>query len=437
MGIKAKNLRSFVTLLAIFSGGLSLKAQLMVDTITYTYQQLVHNVLLSNSIVAYNISYTGANRAIGYFDGTHSNIGLTNGILMTNGSVEIAAGPYNPLDRGKNNGLPGDSALTAICGDSTFDASILQFDFVPYADTVSFDFVFGSEEYPEFTCCKVNDVFAFFISGPGITGQQNIALVPNTSIPISINTVNGNCTSASHCGGGCCNSNSNYYIDNTAGTTIGYGGFTTVMKAESHVICGQPYHIKMAIADGGDPFYDSGVFLAGHSFRGGTNPLNIAVSPSESICPNDKITLSFPDTNPSHTFNWSFNDANVLSGTGSGPYVLSWRTSGARQVGLQVSGPCTYDRDSVIIDVLPCDVQVPNVFTPTSGDQNAVFSIINLEKYPNSNLQIFNRWGQNVYYSNNYNNDWNGANEPDGTYYYILTLENLEVKKGFVTILRK
>ena len=102
-----------------------------------------------------------------------------------------------------------------------------------------------------------------------------------------------------------------------------------------------------------------------------------------------------------------------------------------------MSGPCTYDRDSVVINVLPCDVRVPNVFTPTTGDANSTFTIINLEKYPYSNLNIYNRWGEVVYFSSNYNNDWNGGNEPDGTYYYVLTLENHEVKRGFVTILRK
>ena len=125
--------------------------------------------------------------------------------------------------------------------------------------------------------------------------------MPSTTIPISINTINGNCTAVSHCGGGCCNSNSKYYVDNSTGTTVGYGGFTTVLKAESPVICGQTYHIDIAIADGGDPFYDSGVFLGGRSFRGGINPLNITVSPSDSICPNDKVIVFFPDSNPTIT----------------------------------------------------------------------------------------------------------------------------------------
>lgn len=410
--------------------------QLIVDTLR-TPAQLVQNVLLGGNLVAYNIKYTGSKRAMAYFNGANSNIGLSYGVLMTTGSAKNAIGPNDPADRGIRNNLPGDTALTRICGDSTYDASILEFDFVPYADTVSFNFVFGSEEYPQFTCCKVNDVFAFFISGPGISGTKNIALVPNTAIPISINTLNGDCTKLSDCGGGCCNSNSEYYIDNTGGSTIKYTGFTKVMKALSAVECGKEYHIRIAIADGGDGYYDSGVFLGGGSFVGGTNAQHIIFAPSDSICPNDPVTISFPDNDPTHVFRWSFGGGTVAYGSGSGPYSVSWQTAGVKQVRVSVSGPCAYDLDSASVTVGICDVKVPNVFTPGSGDVNSYFYISNLNKYPYTNLVVYNRWGATVYQSGDYQNNWNGGTLAEGTYFYVLTLPNGEVKKGFVTLLRK
>jgi|SRR6185312_12004719 len=428
--------RKAAILLTLLSSGKAGMSQLIVDS-NYTITQLVQKVLLGGNLVAYNIKYTGAHRAIGYFDGTQSNIGLRNGVLMTTGSIKNAIGPNDLANRGIINSAPGDTALTRICGDTTYDAAILEFDFVPYADTVSFDFVFGSEEYPRFTCCRVNDVFAFFISGPGIAGYKNIALVPSTLIPISINTLNGNCNATSDCGGGCCNSNSQYYYDNTGGTTVQYTGFTTVMKALSKVECGKQYHIRIAIADGGDPYYDSGVFLGGGSFVGGTQSLHIAYTPTDSVCPNSNVSISFPDNNPTHVFHWSFGDANVVSGTGSGPYIVNWAQGGQKQVMLSVSGPCAYDVDSVYINVSGCDVIIPNVFTPGTGDKNSIFYITTLDKYPHSNLSIYNRWGQIVYSTGNYQNNWNGDNQPDGTYFYLLTLPTGEAKKGFVTILRK
>src|SRR5581483_947973 len=102
--------------------------------------------------------------------------------------------------------------------------------------------------------------------------------------------------------------------------------------------------------------------------------------------------------------------------------VVSWPTSGQKQVIVSVSGPCAYDIDSVSVNVSPCDVRVPNVFTPGSADENSVFAIGEIEKYPNSNLTIFSRWGEVVFYSTNYHNEWTGGKLADGTYFYVLNL---------------
>lgn len=122
-----------------------------------------------------------------------------------------------------------------------------------------FQFVFGSEEYPEYVN-QFNDVFGFFINGPGINGphsnnSKNIALIPGTNTPVSINNVNeGN--------------NSEYFVVNDL-DFIQYDGFTTVFTAESEVQPMQTYHIKLAIGDGVDHFYDSGVLLQASSFCSG------------------------------------------------------------------------------------------------------------------------------------------------------------------------
>src|SRR5205823_743581 len=118
---------------------------------------------------------------------------------------------------------------------STYDACILEFDFKPAGDTVKFNYVFGSEEYTSFTCSSFNDVFGFFISGPGFAVPTNIALVPGTTIPVCINSVNCGATgfySTSTCaalgpGSPFCT----YYVNNSAGTTITYDGITTTLTA--------------------------------------------------------------------------------------------------------------------------------------------------------------------------------------------------------------
>lgn len=250
-------------------------AQLVVDG-SSTPQQLVQNVLIGGGVTVSNIQYTGATGALGFFNGQNSNIGLGSGILLSSGLAADAVGPNNVAnDMGTDHTLPGDADLTTLSGSllGTYDACILEFDFVPLSDSLSFRYVFGSNEYMQFVGSGVNDVFGFFISGPGIAGQQNIALVPGTGTSVSIDNVNGN-------------TNQQYYVNNGDGTgamgqTVEYNGFTTVLTANAVVQSCLTYHIRLAIADGGDGVYDSGVFLEAGSFT--TPTLGVSGSASYSI----------------------------------------------------------------------------------------------------------------------------------------------------------
>ncbi|MCX6291221.1 MAG: choice-of-anchor L domain-containing protein [Bacteroidetes bacterium] len=290
-------------------------AQLTVNN-GMTPQQLVQNVLLGTGVTVSNISFTGAPLAIGTFNGTSSNIGLANGILMTTGWISLAPGPNIGGGTGNDNGLPGDPLLSMLSQDSTYDAAILEFDFIPYADTIRFRYVFASEEYNEYVCADVNDVFGFFISGPGITGQQNLALIPGTSMPVSINTLNNGSVGANGSAGpGCILSNAGYYIDNTNGTTVEYDGFTTVLTAQTIVTPCLTYHIRLAIADGGDHVFDSGVFLEAGSFISGNPIMAVASATSGTLgCAPFTATFSNTSTGTNH-FYWNFGDGTAFDTT--------------------------------------------------------------------------------------------------------------------------
>lgn len=227
---------------------------------------LVNNILVTSCINISNIQYTGALRAIGSFDGTASNIGLDSGIILTNGRANNAVGPNNSPNRSTNNALGGDAQLTAIAGTNTFDATILEFDFIPYSDTIKFDYVYASEEYNEYVGL-FNDPMAFFISGPGFGTPYNMARVPGTATPVSINTINNgysaNCPATGPCG------NCAYYFDNCGGTTVQYDGFTVPMTAFAVVQPCVQYHLKIAVADALDRIYDSAVLLKAGSFTAG------------------------------------------------------------------------------------------------------------------------------------------------------------------------
>lgn len=261
----------------------NVQAQLTVDG-TLTPIQLVEDVLVGNCVGVSNITFNGVpgtntHPQAGSFNGVNSEVGLANGVILATGSIQVALGPNNSGSQtlgGGNFGF-GDPDLTVLAGVTTNDAAILEFDFVPTGETISFRYVFASEEYNEYVCATVNDVFGFFLSGPGINGPFtnnaiNLALVPGTEIPISINTVNngtvGQNGTASNCSSLDPNwqNNNIYYTDNAGSLTIQFDGQTVVMEASAQVQCGETYHIKLAIADGGDTAFDSAVFLEAGSF---------------------------------------------------------------------------------------------------------------------------------------------------------------------------
>lgn len=254
-------------------------AQLVTSTAS-TPTTLVEDVLVGSGVAVSAVSYTGDPNAIGSFNGSATNLGLDNGIILTTGTVLNETGilgeqqgPFGPNDTGSSgtdNGAAGYGPLTTLAGEETENAAILEFDFVPQSDTVRFKYVFGSDEYPEFVGSEYNDVFAFFISGPGFGGEYNMAQIPGGGGPVAINNINNGSSNTGPC------QNCAYYINNGTGSTapssgsdfyIQYDGFTTVMEAVAEVQCGETYHLKIAIADAGDGAYDSGIFLEANSLE--------------------------------------------------------------------------------------------------------------------------------------------------------------------------
>lgn len=219
-------------------------------------------ILGGNGVVITNVVMNCPNGAAGTFTSVGTNLGMQQGIVLTTGSSILVSGPNDVGSDGLDNLAAGIPALNTLAGATTHDGCSLEFDMNVQTDSVEFRYVFGSEEYLEWVNSGYNDAFAFFISGPGIGGQQNIALVPGTNTPVTIDNVNTG-------------SYSQYYVDNGDGYTppfnasasyIQYDGFTTVLTAKRKNLqpC-QTYHLKLVIADAGDGIYDSGVFLEANS----------------------------------------------------------------------------------------------------------------------------------------------------------------------------
>jgi hypothetical protein len=253
------------------------------DLNTLTPEQLVQSLIISgpNAPAITNVTYSGSKNAAGTFSGGTGIIGFESGIVLSSGNVASVAGPNTASNTSTNNGSDGDANLNALSQGTTRDAAVLEFDFTcDYIQTISFKYVFTSEEYNEFVNTSFNDVFAFVLNG------TNIAVVPSTTTPVAINTIN--CGNPNNTAAG--SSNCNLFINNEAGTlNTEMDGLTVVLTATSTLQPGTN-HIKLAIADVGDGSFDSNVFLKGESFVCAPPEIGVQVDIKPGTCPNSLNT---------------------------------------------------------------------------------------------------------------------------------------------------
>ena len=272
---------------------------------------------LGGGVAISNVSYTGKSTICSYllpstsllgqaplgtFTGGTGIIGFESGAILSTGSVYNVEGPNTDDGVTRVNNTNGDTDLESLLSNlRTLDAAILEFDFIPDNDIISFQYVFASDEYNDFVGTDFNDVFGFFLNG------QNLALVPNTNVAVSINTVN----KGKPFGSRRFAQNPEYYINNDLDDGGGalnteMDGLTTVLEVQASVAAGEEHHIKLAIADVGDRLVDSNVFIKAGSFSGThapiavddfaitpqDTPINIDVLSNDSDLDGDVLTLT-------------------------------------------------------------------------------------------------------------------------------------------------
>lgn len=270
------------------------------DVLPFTPENLISKVFLGDGVTVTDIQYSGAQSAVGFFDKGQSAIGIEKGIVLTTGSATKVTG-MGADGAQDNNDLRQEfqtepDLQTIANGAPLRNVSKYTIKFIPTADTLRFRYVFASEEYPEFVCSEFNDVFGFFISGPGINGSfenggENIAKIPGTNLPVAINFVNngevgvwgvpGNCNLPL----GSLDYKDLYNDNKDSNFQPVYDGYTNVFTAQAIVVPCQEYTIKLTVADVSDEGYDSGVFLEAKSF--GTRQITVS---SDTYSPDGAIT---------------------------------------------------------------------------------------------------------------------------------------------------
>ncbi|MGH2401399.1 MAG: choice-of-anchor L domain-containing protein, partial [Candidatus Limnocylindria bacterium] len=216
------------------------------------------SALVGAGVTTSNVTYVGAESAAGTFSGGDPAIGFNSGIILSSGEIAGVVGPNADDATTTQQGTAGDTDLDTLSAVTTFDAAVLEFDFVPDADEIFFSYVFSSEEYNEYVNSAFNDVFGFFVNG------TNCATVEGGD-PVTINTINnGNPlgTDATHP-----ELYRNNDLDDGGGSIeTEMDGLTVVLTCSAAVNAGGTNHMKLAIADGSDDVLDSNVFLQAGSF---------------------------------------------------------------------------------------------------------------------------------------------------------------------------
>ena len=241
---------------------LSAMAQFSVDSVA-NQTGAVEDLFLSNGIFVSNIAFIGDSAQMGWLtDGDSIALGVNDGLVLSTGVAANVSNGFNLPGGNWTTTSSTNTDLSTLTGYPTYDLAQLDFDFLATGDSMTFQFIFGSNEYPEWVGSGFNDIFGFFVSGPGISGTfnnnaVNLALVPGTNEVVSINTINPN-------------QNSSLYVDNSSGQiqNLFCDAFTVPMYAAiGGLTVGESYHITLAITDVSDGALDSYVFLGGSSFQ--------------------------------------------------------------------------------------------------------------------------------------------------------------------------
>ncbi|MEM7086433.1 MAG: choice-of-anchor L domain-containing protein, partial [Bacteroidota bacterium] len=311
-------------------------------------EDLINQVLIGGDCVQVELTRLQENcdgigdltrRSWGYFDAAGTSFPFEEGIVLSTGFGQSAEGPNNASDTSDSGLCPdengnlvtwqGDPDLKAILdaqsGDDrpTNNATIFQFTFTPIIPDISFDFIFGSEEYEnEFECnASFRDGFAFLLRGPGIPndsgtafGGTNIAAVPGSAnVPVSTLSIHSDTfTCGTEIPG--VNFFPEFYVSNWAGNNmneIQFDGFTTSLTAQATLIPGSTYELKMVIADRGDTGYDSAVFFRAGSFDIGSVDLGIdlTINNGNARCEGEPFEITPELTVPPGTFyEWQYED---------------------------------------------------------------------------------------------------------------------------------
>ena len=399
---------------------------------SYTAQQLVEDILINSpcaNVSNFSVSGWQDFKSYSYFSRGNSTFPFEDGVLITTGKAVSAIGPNTTLLSEGYSSWGGDDDLEeAINENNTTNATVLEFDFLPIANKIKFEYIFSSEQYYAYdnpSQCNYSDGFAFLLREANAQNNyQNLAVVPNTNIPVKITTVRGE--------GTICPPANPQYFDafNGAEHPTNYNGQTKILTAEAEVEPGTLYHIKLVIADQENEYYDSAIFLGGGSFSVQTDlGEDRLVATGNPLCEGASLELDATQDGTGNTYQWYRNGV-ALAGETNPTYVVTQEGTYRVDITLGNSG-CTTSGEIIIEYVLPIPGENATLFqcvenTNDSGIYNlfdAASQIV--QGVPSLNVESFHTTFDDA--QNDTNTILNASNytADDGEIVYARVSDNL------------
>jgi gliding motility-associated-like protein len=358
-----------------------------------TAQQLVKDVLVKSTCAnVLNINGSGNNavpvqNSFAYFNSGGSNFPFAEGVLLSTSASKNAKGPYVPENGGGGDLWLGDADLDQTLGIKSINATVLEFDFVPLTQYISFNYIFASNEYQNIYPCNFSDGFAFLIKEniPG-SSYQNLAVLPGTSPPVPVSSKNVHpaispLSTPTFPINGCPAVNESYFQGFNTGTSpINYAGQTKIMNAQATVTVGKPYHIKLVIADDRYALYDSAIFLEAGSFTAKID-LGPDRSPSTNnpLCFGENLIIDTKlPTDLGYTFKW-YKDGSPtpISGETNPSYKVT--APGTYRVEVELGSSACPAFDEIKIEYAP-EIILKNTSLIQCDDDNDGITVFDLTK---------------------------------------------------------
>lgn len=322
----------------------------------------------------------------GQFSKADSNFPFKNGLVITTGNVLSGGNVLDtkPLSEGTSSWGTDPDLETALGISKTLNATSIEFDFISAGNSISFNYLLASEEYLGINPCSFSDGFAFLIKKAGSPDPyENIALIPGTTSPVNTSNIHPKIA------GFCPAKNEEYFQGYNLGDT-NYNGRTKVLTASTQILPNEKYHIKLIIADQGDPNLDSAVFIEGNSFNA-----NIDLGTSLKTCASS-VTLNADTGNPSAVYKWFRNDITITGATN--PSYLATQPGMYKViVSIPLDGQFCEVEDSVkveleVLETLP-NISDYTLCDSTAGNGKATFDLNSrnaeiLQSLPDSNYEI-------------------------------------------------